>query len=174
VLKQIAPRVTHVALMYDPAYAYGALQFLAELEAVSASIGVEAAGAVVRNGGEIENALAALAGRPSAGLIVYAAGSTYVYVDTIIAAAAVHAIPAIYRDRHYVAAGGLVSYGANGREGYRGAAAYVDRILKGEKPGDLPIMRPTKFEFVINLKTAKAFGLTVPETLLATADELIQ
>jgi putative tryptophan/tyrosine transport system substrate-binding protein len=174
VLKQIAPRVTHVALMYDPTYSYGGLKFLAELEAVSALIGVEAARAVVRNAAEIENALAALAGRPSAGLIVYAAGSTYVYLDTIIAAAAMHAIPAIYRDRQYVAAGGLVSYGTNGREGYRGAAAYVDRILKGEKPADLPMQQATKFELIINMKTAGALGLTIPPNLLALADEVIE
>jgi putative tryptophan/tyrosine transport system substrate-binding protein len=174
VLKQIAPRVTHVALMYDPAYATGALQFLAELEAVSASIGVEAAGAVVRNAAEIENALAALAGRPGAGLVVYAGGSTVAYLDTIIAAATMHDVPAIYRDRHYVAAGGLVSYGADGGESYRGAAAYVDRILRGDKPADLPVQLSTRIKLVINLKTAKALGLTIPETLLATADEVIQ
>ena len=133
VLKQIAPRVTHVTLMYDPAYSLAALQFLTELEAVSASIGVAVAEAVVRNAAEIENALAALARRPSAGLIVYGAGSAIVYLDTIIAAAAMHGVPAVYRDRHSVAAGGLASYGADAREGYRGAAAYVDRILKGAK-----------------------------------------
>jgi putative ABC transport system substrate-binding protein len=174
VLKQIAPRVTHVALMYDPAYSPAALQFLAELEAVSASIGVELAEAVVRNAAEIENALAALAGRPSAGLIVYAAGGALVYLDTIIAAAAMYDVPTIYRDRHSVAAGGLVSYGADGREAYRGAATYVDRILKGAKPADLPVQQVTKIDLVINLKTAKALGLTIPETLLATADEVIQ
>ena len=141
---------------------------------MNASIGVEVAGAVARNAAEIENALAALAGRPNAGLIVYGAGSANVYLDTIIAAAAVHDVPAIYRDRHSVAAGGLASYGADGRERYRGAASYVDRILKGAKPADLPVQQVTKIELTINLKTAKALGLTISETLLATADEVIQ
>jgi putative ABC transport system substrate-binding protein len=120
-LKQIAPRITHVTLIYDPSYWSAALQFLAELKAVGASIGVEAAGAVVRNAAEIENALAALAGRPGGGLVVHGGGSAGTYLDTIIAGAAMHNIPAIYRDRHYVAAGGLISYGADGRESYSGA-----------------------------------------------------
>jgi hypothetical protein len=100
---------------------------------------------------------------------VYAGGSTIAYLVTIIAGAAMHDVPTIYRNRHYVAAGGLVSYGADGRESYRGAATYVDRILRGEKPADLAVQRPTKYQLVINLKTAKALGLTIPETLLATA-----
>jgi putative ABC transport system substrate-binding protein len=174
VLKQIAPRITHVVLMYDPGYSSGSLQFLAELEGVGASIGVEVAGVAVRSVDEIENALGALAGRSGGGLVVYAGGSTVAHLDTIIAGAAIHNVPAIYRDRHYVAAGGLVSYGADGRESYRGAATYVDRILRGERPADLPVQAPTKFELVINLKTARALGLTIPETLLATADEVIQ
>jgi ABC-type uncharacterized transport system substrate-binding protein len=174
VLKQIAPSVTHVALMYDPGYSSQSLQFLAELKAVGASIGVEVAGAAVGNADEIENTLTALAGRPRGGLVVYAGGSTTAYFDTIIAVAAMHSVPAIYRDRHYVAAGGLASYGADGREAYRGAATYVDRILRGEKPADLPVQQPTKYQLVINLKAAKALGLTIPETLLATADEVIQ
>jgi putative tryptophan/tyrosine transport system substrate-binding protein len=174
VLKQIAPFVTHVALMHDPGYSTSALQFLAELKVVRASIGVEAAGAVVRDAAEIENALAALAGRSGGGLIVLTGGSTLTYLDTIIAGAAMYNVPAVYRDRHYVAAGGLVSYGADGRESYPGAATYVDRILRGAKPADLPVQTPTKFELVINLKTTKALGLTIPETLLATADEVIQ
>jgi putative tryptophan/tyrosine transport system substrate-binding protein len=174
VLKQIAPGVTHVALMYDPGYSSQSLQFLAELKDVGASIGVEVAGAAVGNADEIENALAALAGRPRGGLVVYAGGSTTAYFDAIIAGAALHGVPAIYRDRHYVAAGGLASYGADGREAYRGAATYVDRILRGEKPASLSVQQPTKYQLVINLKTAKALGLTIPETLLATADEVIE
>jgi putative tryptophan/tyrosine transport system substrate-binding protein len=174
VLKQIAPRVTHVVLMYDPGYSSGSLQFLAELEAVAASIGIEVAGAAVRNAEEIEAALAVLASRPGGGLVVYAGGSTFAYLDAIIAGAAMRGVPTIYRDRHSVAAGGLVSYGADGRESYRGAATYVDRILKGEKPADLPVQAPTKYELVINLKTAKALGLDVPPTILARADEVIE
>jgi len=173
-LRQIAPRITHIALMHDPAYSRAALQYLPELKVVGASIGVEAAEAVVRNAAEIEKALAALAGRSGGGLIVLTGGSTLTNFDTISAGAAMHYIPAIYRDRHYFAAGGLVSYGGDGRESYPGAATYVDRILRGAKPADLPVQTPTKFEFVINLKTAKALGLTIPETLLATADEVIQ
>ena len=174
VLKQIAPRVTHVALMYDPGYSSGALQFLAELEAVGTSIGIELAGAAVRNAEEIETALAVLAGRPGGGLVVYAGGSTFAYLDAIIAGAAKRDVPTIYRDRHSVAAGGLVSYGADGRESYRGAATYVDRILKGEKAADLPVQAPTKFELAINLKTARALGLSVPDVLLAQATEVIE
>jgi putative tryptophan/tyrosine transport system substrate-binding protein len=174
VLMQIASHVTHVVLMYDPGYSSGSSQFLSELESAGASIGVEVAGVAVLSADEIETAVAALAQRPGAGLVVYAGGSTVAHLQTIIGAAAIHKVPAIYRDRHYVDAGGLGSYGADGRESYRGAASYVDRILRGERPSDLPVQAPTKFEFVVNLKTAKALGLTVPEALLATADEVIQ
>jgi putative ABC transport system substrate-binding protein len=173
VLKEIAPRVTRVALMYDPGYS-GASQFLAELQAAALSIGAEAKGAAVRNPAEIEDAVAALAARPGGGLIVFAGGSTFAYLDKIVASAAKQNIPAVYRDRHYVAAGGLASYGTDGRESYRGAAGYVDRILRGAKPSDLPVQQPTKFILVLNLKTANALGLTVPPNLLARADEVIE
>jgi putative ABC transport system substrate-binding protein len=173
VLKEIAPLVTRVALMYDPGYS-GALQFLAELQAAALSIGAEAKGVAVRNPAEVEDAVAALAARPGGGLIVFAGGSTFAYLGKIIASAARHNIPAIYRDRHYFAAGGLASYGTDGRESYRGAASYVDRILRGAKPSDLPVQQPTKFLLVFNLKTLKALGLDVPVSLLARADEVIE
>ena len=112
--------------------------------------------------------------RVSRTLIVTAGGLSIIHRDPIIALAARHRLPAIYGLRPFITAGGLLSYGANTIEPYRGAAGYVDRILKGEKPGDLPVQTPNKFELVINLKTAKALGLTIPETLLATADEVIQ
>ena len=173
-LKQIAPRIMQVALMYDPLLSSDALAFLAELHVAASSISVEVSGAAVHNPADIKNALVALAARPGSGFVVYSGGSTFTYLDAIITEAAKQGIPAIYRDRHYVAAGGLASYGSDGREGHRGAATYVDRILRGAKPSDLPVQQPTKFQFVINLKTAKALGLTIPETLLATADEVIQ
>jgi ABC-type uncharacterized transport system substrate-binding protein len=174
VLKEIAPLATRIALMYDPGYSSGALQFLAELQAAALSINAEAKGAAVHNPAEIEDALAALAVTPDGGLIVYAGGSTFAYLDKIIASAAKHNIPAIYRDRHYVVAGGLASYGTDGRESYRGAATYVDRILRGAKPSDLPVQQATTFNLVLNLKTAKALGLTVSDALLARADEVIE
>jgi len=174
VLKEVAPLVTRIALMYDPGYSSGALQFLAELQAAAPSIGAEAKGAAVRNPAEIEDALAALAARPGGGVVVFAGGSTFAYLDKIVASTAKHNIPAIYRDRHYVVAGGLASYGTDGRESYRGAATYVDRILRGAMPSDLPVQQPTKFYLVLNLKTAKALGLTVPQSILLRADEVIE
>ena len=116
----------------------------------------------------------AFARSPNGGLIVTPSGPAFVHRDLIIALAARHKLPAIYSDRNFVAAGGLVSYGANEVDQYRQAAAYVDRILKGEKPADLPVQAPTRYETVINLKAAKALGLTVPPTLLARADEVIE
>jgi putative ABC transport system substrate-binding protein len=168
VLKQIAPRVTHVALMYDPGYSSGALQFLAELEAVGTSIGIELAGAAVRNARRDRSCPCGARRETGGGLVVYAGGSTFAYLDAIIAGAAKRDVPTIYRDRHSVAAGGLVSYGADGRESYRGAATYV------EKAADLPVQAPTKFELAINLKAARALGLSVPDVLVAQATEVIE
>jgi len=124
--------------------------------------------------GEIERAVAAFARNPNGGLIVTGSGLTILHRDLIVALAARHKLPAVYYDRYYVAAGGLISYGNDIVDQFRRAAAYVDRILKGEKPADLPVQQPTKFELVINLKTAKALGLEVPQTLLARADEVIE
>jgi putative tryptophan/tyrosine transport system substrate-binding protein len=173
-LREIAPQVLRVAMMYDPAQAPDASEFLAELQAAAPSLRAEVVGLPARNIEDAESGIAALARMPDGGLVVYAGGFTITSIDAIAAAAAKYKIPAIYRDRRYVAAGGLASYGTNGFESLRGAADYVDRILRGAKPADLPVQLPTKFELVINLKTAKALGLSIPETLLATADEVIQ
>jgi putative ABC transport system substrate-binding protein len=124
--------------------------------------------------GEIERAVAAVARSANGGLIVAGSGLAQLHRDLIITLAAQHKLPAVYYERFFVAAGGLVSYGANYIDQYRRAAGYVDRILKGEKPADLPVQVPTKYELVINLKTAKALGLTVPPTLLASANEVIE
>jgi putative ABC transport system substrate-binding protein len=128
----------------------------------------------VRDAGEIERAVAAVARSANGGLIVAGSGLAQLHRDLIIALAARHKLPAVYYERFFVAAGGLVSYGANYIDQYRRAAGYVDRILKGEKPADLPVQVPTKYELVINLKTAKALGLTVPPSVLARADEVIE
>ena len=128
----------------------------------------------MRDAGEIERSLAAFARAPSGGLIVTASGLATLYRDLIVALAAQHRLPAVYPERNFAAAGGLISYGPNLVEQHRRAAGYVDRILKGEKPADLPVQAPTKYELVINLKTAKALGLTVPPSLLSRADEVIE
>ena len=138
------------------------------------SLGVEVSPVNVRDAGEIERAVAAFARAPNGGLIVTASGSAAVHRDLIVTLAARHKLPAVYFDRYFVAAGGLISYGPDFVDQYRRAAGYVDRILKGEKPADLPVQAPTKYELVINLKTAKALGLEVPPTLLARADEVIE
>jgi putative ABC transport system substrate-binding protein len=142
---------------------------------VSPSFGVELRPVDVRDAaGEIERTLAAFARDQNGGLITTGSAFTVVHRDLIIALAARHRLPAVYYDRYFVAAGGLVSYGANNDEEFRLAAGYIDRILKGEKPADLPVQAATKYELVINLKTAKALSLTVPPTLLARADEVIE
>ena len=128
----------------------------------------------LRDAGEIERALTAFARNQNGGLIVTAGGLTLIHRELIIALAARHRLPAVYWNRFYVTGGGLMSYGPDPIDQYRQGAGYVDRILKGEKPADLPVQAPTKYELVINLKTAKALGLTVPDTLLARADEVIE
>jgi putative ABC transport system substrate-binding protein len=135
---------------------------------------VKATAFPVRNAADIEGAINAFAPEPNGGLIVLPSGATIVHRELIIALAARHRLPAIYPYRTFVATGGLISYGLDLAEQYRGAAAYVDRILRGEKPGDLPVQQPTKFELVINLKTAKALGLQVPLQLQQLADEVIE
>ena len=172
-LKQIAPTVTRVAVLRDPAIAAG-LGMWGAVQSVSASIGVELRPVDVRDPGEIERALAAFAGGPNGGLILTGSALAVVHRDLIIALAARHRLPAVYYERYFVAAGGLISYGSDSVEQYRLAAGYVDRILKGENPADLPVQAPTKYELVINLKTAKALGLDVPATVLARADEVIE
>jgi len=141
---------------------------------VSPSFGVELRPVDVGDAGEIERALAAFAGSPNGGLILTGSALAIVHRDLIIALSARHRLPAVYYERYFAAAGGLISYGFDAAEGYRLAAGYVDRILKGEKAADLPVQAPTKYELAINLKTAKALDLTVPETLLARADEVIE
>jgi putative tryptophan/tyrosine transport system substrate-binding protein len=172
-LKQIAPRVTRVGVVRDPEIAAGAGQFGA-IQSVAPTFGVELRPLGVHDAGEIERAITAFARSPNDGLIVTPSALTLVHRAAIIALAARHKLPAIYSDRHFVTIGGLISYGPDRIDQYRQAASYIDRILKGEKPADLPVQAPTKYELAINLKTAKALGLDVPQSLLARADEVIE
>jgi putative ABC transport system substrate-binding protein len=172
-LKEIAPGVTRVAVLRDSAISGGTGQFGA-IQSVAPSLRVEVNPINVRDAGEIERAIAAFARSPNGGLIVTASGLAIVHRELIVALAARHKLPAVYYYRFFVTDGGLVSYGPDPHDQYRRAAGYVDRILKGEKPADLPVQAPTKYELVINLKTAKALGLDVPTTVLARADEVIE
>jgi putative ABC transport system substrate-binding protein len=172
-LKQVAPDVTRVAVLRDTALGAGTSQF-AVIQALAPSLRVEISPIAVRDRGDIEQAVAAFARSPNGGLIATAGSATARHGDLIIALAARHKLPAVYFERSLAAAGGLVSYGPDYVDQYRRAAHYVDRILKGEKPADLPVQAPTKYELVINLKTAKALGITVPPTLLARADDVIE
>jgi putative ABC transport system substrate-binding protein len=172
-LKQIAPRVTRVAVVRDPTQVSGTGQ-LAAIQAVAPSFGVELRPVDVRDAGEIEIALTAFARSANGGLIVTGSPGALTHRKLIIAQAAAHRLPAVYPFRYHVTDGGLISYGPESIDPYRRAATYVDRILKGEKPADLPVQEPTKYELVINLKTAKALGLEIPTTVLARADEVIE
>jgi putative tryptophan/tyrosine transport system substrate-binding protein len=172
-LKEIAPGVTRVAVVRDPALVSGTGQ-LAAIQAVAPSFSVELNPVDARDPTEMERAIAAFARSANGGLIVTASPASVTHRKLIIALAARHRLPAVYAFRFMVADGGLISYGPNSIDPYRRAATYVDRILKGEKPGDLPVQAPTKYELVIHLKTAKAMGLTVPDSLLARADEVIE
>jgi putative ABC transport system substrate-binding protein len=172
-LKQIAPGVTRVAVLRDPEISGGTGQFGA-IQSVAPSFGVELSPINVRDAGEIERAIAAFARSSNGGLILTASGLAFVHRDLIIALAARHKLPTIYYYRIFVSAGGLVSYGPDPHNQYRLAASYVDRILKGEKPADLPVQAPTKYELAINLKTAKTLGLEIPSSVLALADEVIE
>ena len=172
-LKEIAPRVTRVAVLRDPDVASGMGQFGA-VQIVAPSLGVELSPVDVRDAGEIERAVTAFARTSNGGLIVTASTWATRHRDLFITLAARHRLPAVYYGRFLPAAGGLMSYGPDLIDQYRRAAGYVDRILKGEKPADLPVQAPTKYELVINLKTAKALGLEIPPTLLARADEVIE
>jgi putative ABC transport system substrate-binding protein len=171
-LKQIVPSVTRAAVLRDSANPAGIAQFGA-IRATGSSLGVDVSPIDVRNAEEIERDIAAFARSPNSGLIVTGSASEIRH-DLIIALAARYRIPAVYNTRIEVADGGLISYGPDFVEQFRSAAEYVDRILKGEKPGDLPVQAPTKFELAINLKTAKALGLTVPTALLSAADQVIE
>jgi ABC-type uncharacterized transport system substrate-binding protein len=172
-LKQIAPGVTRAAIIRDSTMASGIGQFAA-IQSVAPSLGVEVNPVNVRDAGEIERAVAAFARASNGGLIVTAGPLSYVHRDLIVKLAAQHKVPAIYFERSFGTVGGLTSYGPEVVDQYRRAAGYVDRILKGEKPADLPVQAPTKYELVINLKTARALGLEVPPSLLARADEVIE
>ena len=172
-LKQISPGVTRAAVIRDPAITAGIGQFGA-IQSVAPSLGLEVNPVNVRDTGEIERAVAAFARTPNGGLIVTGSALAVVHRHLIITLAARHKLPAVYFRREFVADGGLISYGPDIIDQYRRAAGYVDRILKGEKPADLPVQAPTKYELVINLKTAKALGLEVPPMLLARADEVIE
>jgi putative ABC transport system substrate-binding protein len=172
-LKEIAPGVTRAAVLRDSSQGSGTTQF-GVIQAVAPSLKVEVNPVNSRDADEIERAVAAFARSPNGGLIVAASGAGLLHRELIIMLAARYKLPAVYWERAFVEAGGLISYGPNYVDQFRRAAGYVDRILKGEKPADLPVQVPTKYETVLNLKTAKALGLTIPETLLATADEVIQ
>jgi ABC-type uncharacterized transport system substrate-binding protein len=172
-LKQVAPSVTRAAVIRDPAITAGIGQF-GVIQSVAQSLGVEVSPVNVRDPGEIERAVAAFARTPNVGLIVTGSALATVHRRLIINLAARHKLPAAYVSRYFVTDGGLISYGADLVDQYRQAAGYVDRILKGEKPADLPVQAPTKYELVINLKTAKALGLQIPDKLIAIADEVIE
>ena len=172
-LKEIAPRVTRAAVLRDPAIAAGPGQFGA-LQAVAPSLGVELRAVNVRDADEIERSIAGFAQGSNGGLVVTGSAAAAAHRDLIVTLAARHRLPAVYNARLYGEIGGLVCYGADFLDQFRRAAGYADRILKGEKPADLPVQAPTKYELVINLKTAKALGLDVPPSLLARADEVIE
>ncbi len=172
-LKQIAPGVTRAAVIRDSAITVGTGQFGA-IQAVAPSFGIELSPINLRDAGEIERAIAAFARSPNGGLILTASALSVFHRKLIITLAAQHKLPAVYYRRLFVAGGGLISYGPDIFDLYRLAAGYVDRILKGEKPADLPVQQPTKFELAINLKTAKALGLEIPPSVLARADEVIE
>ena len=172
-LKQIAPNVTRVAVLRDPALSVGIAQF-SVIQSVASSFGVEVNPvSLVRDAGEIERAVATFARASNGGLIVTTSPLTVAHRDLIVRLAAQHKLPAVYFNRLFVTDGGLISYGPDFAYQFRRAAGYVDRILKGEKPANLPVQAPTKYELVINLKTANALGLTVPLSLLARADHVI-
>jgi putative ABC transport system substrate-binding protein len=173
-LKQLAPRVTRVALVFNPDTAPFAGLFQQPVEAAAPSFAITSSSAAARDAAGIERAIDAFAREPNGALMVLPDVSTTNHRDLIIALAARHRLPAVYPYRYFAASGGLLSYGSDVPDIFRRAAAYVDRILKGTSPGELPVQAPTKYELVINLKTAKALGIEVPTMLLARADEVIE
>jgi putative ABC transport system substrate-binding protein len=173
-LKQIAPRVTRVALIYNPETAPHADLFQRPVQAAAPAFAVMPIAVAARSAAELERAVDAFARMPTGGLLVLPDVTNLIHRDQIIALAARHRLPAVYPYRYYAASGGLLSYGSEQADLFRRAASYVDRILKGTSPGDLPVQAPTKYELVINLRTAKALGLEIPATLLARADEVIE
>jgi ABC-type uncharacterized transport system substrate-binding protein len=172
-LKEIAPHVSRAGVIRDPAQTAGTGQF-GVIQSVAPSLGMEVSTINVRDAPEIERGIAAFARSANGGLILTSSALSVVHRDLIVTLAARHKLPAVYYRRQYVTGGGLISYGPDVAEQNRRAAGYVDRILKGEKPADLPVQAPTKYETVLNLKTAKTLGLEIPPTLLARADEVIE
>jgi putative ABC transport system substrate-binding protein len=172
-LKEVAPHVTRAVVLRDSTIAAGPGQ-LGAVQAVAPSVGVEVRPVDLRDAGEIERAVTAFAQSPNGGLVVFGSPGATIHRDLIVTLAAKHRLPATYSARYFATTGGLISYGPDFLDQFRRAAGYVDRILKGEKPADLPVQAPTKYELVINLKTAKALGLDMPATVLARADEVIE
>ena len=172
-LKQLVPRVTRAGVLRDPSNPSG-IGLMAAMQSVAPGLGVELSPLGVRDAPEIERTIAAFAQRPNGGMILIPTTPTFIHRQLIIDLAARHRLPTIYPYQYFVAAGGLICYGPNEIEQYRQAAGYVDRILKGEKPADLPVQAPTKYETVLNLKTAKALGIEVPATVRVRADEVIE
>jgi putative ABC transport system substrate-binding protein len=172
-LKQVAPAITRVAALRDPVISGGLGQYGA-VQSAASSFGVDASAINVRDATAIERAVMAFAATSGGGLIVTGSPGSFVHRGLIVTLAARHKLPSIYPERSFIADGGLISYGPDFVDQYRRAAGYVDRILKGEKPADLPVQAPTKYELVINLKTAKALDLTVPQSLLSRADAMIE
>jgi putative ABC transport system substrate-binding protein len=172
-LREIAPKVGRVAVLRDAAIAFGLGQF-GVIQGAAASWGIDLSPITLRDAGEIERSLAAFARSANGGMIVTASAFAAIHRDRITELAARNKLPAVYYERNFVAAGGLLSYGPNFVDLFRRAASYVDRIFKGEKPSDLPVQTPTKYELAINPKTAKSLGLAVPNTLLVTANEVIE
>jgi putative tryptophan/tyrosine transport system substrate-binding protein len=173
-LKEIAPDVAHIGFLFNPDTAPYAEPFLRQAEAAGRSLGVEVTASRAHNDGEIERAIAEIASRAGGGLIVLPEATTNARYELIIAAAARHRVPAIYAFRYQAMGGGLISYGVDLADSFRGVAVYVDRILRGEKPADLPVQAPTRFRLVVNLNAAKALGLAVPIATLLRADEVIE
>jgi ABC-type uncharacterized transport system substrate-binding protein len=172
-LKEIAPNLAHVSMIYNPDNPAGALSFRS-FESAAGPLGVQPIIAHIHGLGDIERAVAAAAAQPNGGIFVPLDVTISAFMEQTIATIARHRLPAIYSERVFVTSGGLLYYGTDRIEQFRRAASYVDRILRGEKAGDLPFQQPTKYDLVINLKTAKALGLTIPSTLLFTADEVIE
>jgi putative tryptophan/tyrosine transport system substrate-binding protein len=172
-LKQIAPDIRRVAVIRDPSIASGTGQF-AVIQGVAPALGLEVTVINIRDRAEMERAVSAFAGSPNGGLVVTAGPLSTLHHNLIITLAGRHKLPSVYPFRFFATAGGLISYGPNFDDQLRNTAGYVDRILKGEKPGDMPVQAPTKYELVINLKTTKTLGLTVPPSVLARADEVIE
>jgi putative tryptophan/tyrosine transport system substrate-binding protein len=172
-LKEIAPNVTRALVLRDPSTATGIGQ-LAAIQSVAPSLGIELSPIDIRDASALERAVAEFAGKPNGGVIVGASPALQVHRQQVAALLAKHRLPAVYPFRYFVVAGGLISYGPDTEEGFRPAAHYIDRILKGEKPADLPVQTPTKYDLTINLKVAKALGIVMPPSVLGRADEVIE